>query len=296
MTEPHFVHPLEEVAETWPEELDHISASSVKMAVRCPEQWRQRYIKGRRLPPAANLLLGRADHSAIEFSMIQKVTSHVDLPIQDVQEKFLADLDTEIDKEGGLSELEITGKDKKPLTTIGAKKKELGVLKKDGHALVGQYHKLVSPVLQPLMVEQPIVLKPKRLPVKVEGYIDLIVEDGVTGSRIIDRKRANSLRTQPEWNIQAEVYQMAYPVPHDWHLSVTTKGGYIALPGDAERLTQAPPPSWKCELTLTHICAEIGHYYSRYGPDEPWPAKGRLHPWACNYCGFREGCWGWQET
>ena len=42
---------LEDLAYDFPPALQHLSASSLKMAVRCEEQWRQRYILGRREVP-----------------------------------------------------------------------------------------------------------------------------------------------------------------------------------------------------------------------------------------------------
>ncbi len=41
---------------------------------------------------------------------------------------------------------------------------------------------------------------------------------------------------------------------------------------------------------------KIGFLYQRYGPDEPWPATGKAHTWACGYCGFKPDCWGWATT
>ena len=123
--------PLEELATDWPPELDHISASSVKMAARCPEQWRQRYVLGRKTPPAAALVLGRADHAAVEHSMVQKQTSFVDLPVTEVKDKFIAVVDDEIDRDGGYAELEVRD-GKEQIRAIAKKKRVVGEMKRAG--------------------------------------------------------------------------------------------------------------------------------------------------------------------
>ena len=105
------LHPLLDSPEAWPHDLDHFSASSVKMLVRCPEQWRQRYVLGKRYPPAINLLTGRADHSAIEASMVDKINTTKDWPVKEVRDRFADVLKEEIEKEGGIVAAMICGSD-----------------------------------------------------------------------------------------------------------------------------------------------------------------------------------------
>ena len=62
-----------EVSE-WPmAELPHISATSLRMFKRCPEQYRRRYLLGEKVPPAANMIWGSADHAAIGYNLAQKI-------------------------------------------------------------------------------------------------------------------------------------------------------------------------------------------------------------------------------
>lgn len=313
MTPDFIPRSLEELALEWPPELDHISASSVKMMVRCPEQWRQRYVLGKKIPPAAALIYGRADHAAIELSMQQKIHSYVDLPVGDVKEKFIAVVDEEIEREGGYAELDV--RDGKEVVKAIPKKKQLvGEAKRLGQNLVAQYQQQVSPDVQPLEVEKAIEIH-TRLPVKITGYIDLIADcppgglargetaDGAglkgnslaASSRIIDRKRVSRYGVQAEWRLAADVYQLAYPVPHEWHLSNTSSGGRVHTPDTPDsELVQPVPNQERALLFLEQTIAQVGFLYRRYGPDHPWPTQGKLHPFACSYCGFRPGCWGWQ--
>jgi CRISPR/Cas system-associated exonuclease Cas4 (RecB family) len=276
------------MATDWPKDLDHFSASSLKMAVRCPEQWRQRYVKGRKYPPSLSMLGGRANHSAIEASMTQKIESHVDLPTPDVKGLFVQHLEEAVDESGGLGELEEKAGVKPSVT-------EYDDLRRDGQGLVGLYHTQVSPVVQPVAVEKKFELQPPTLPVQVIGYIDLVADVG--GEKImIDRKTGTRSRKkpEPEWVIQAEVYQLAEPIPHAWHVSVTTKTPQLNLPSEGNELLLPVVNERRGMKMLEQVAAEIGFYYMKYGPDEGWPAKGKLHPWACNYCGYRSDCWGWK--
>lgn len=284
---------LAELAEEWPKELDHISATSVKMIARCPEQWRQRYMLGRKSAPAAALIAGRADHAAIEKSMRQKITSHVDLPVPDVMGEFINVFEEEV-KAVDIKEMEVKAGNSL-LTDRRSKIKMLDKMKVSGAELVGSYHTAVSPGIQPIAVEEEFTITPPNLPVKVVGYIDLVAQAaGARTVHMIDRKRSARWRKkpEPEWLIQAEVYQLFRPIPHAWHISVLT--GMIALPGPDNQLLYPPRPREISERQLEHLAAEVGFLYMRYGPDEPWPTRGKLHPWACGYCGYRPDCWGWK--
>lgn len=284
MSDPFIPRSIEDLAVSWPKELDHFSASSAKMAVRCPEQWRQRYVRGIKTPPALAMVLGRADHAAIEQSMRDKITSWEDWPVKDVVDYFHTALDEDIERNGGLEEIEVPDADGK-----AAKVKVLDKERFVRSKIVEVYHRDTSPTVQPVAVEEEFAIQVPELPVHVIGYLDLVVVDadlGGNGEYIVDRKYGKRLRSkvEPEWGIQAEIYQLHRPVDHVWHLSA---------PGGQGQLRQACPSRERSERMLQHIVGTIGFYYQKYGPDEPWPTTGKLHPWACGYCGYRETCWGW---
>jgi len=281
---------LEELALDWPPELDHISASSLKMATRCAEQWRQRYVLNKRMPPSPSLINGRANHAAIEYSMQQKIQTHVDLPVGDVMEYFANNFQEEIDLEGGISELDI--RDGSTLVRDPTEARRLvDSARTNGIGLVGHYHRLISPTVQPIAVERPFELKPENLPVKVIGRIDLVGTDpGMEDPPVmIDRKTTGRSKSkpEPEWVMQAKIYQLAEPVEHFWHVS--------SHPLRIQTDFHIPLLNRRiAEQTLEHVVGKIGYYMRRYGPDQEWPADGQLHPWACGYCGFRKDCWAWE--
>jgi hypothetical protein len=282
---------LEELALEWPPDLDHISASSLKMATRCPEQWRQRYVLGKRMAPSPELINGRANHAAIEYSMEQKIVTHQDLPTGDVLEFFDHKFKEEVEAEGGIGELEV--RDGKTLVTDRSEAVRLvNRIRSNGTGLVGQYHQTISPSVQPVAVEREFELRPGNLPVRVIGRIDLLATDpGMAAApELIDRKttRQKKYRPEPEWVMQGQIYQLAEPYAHRWHVSsnpMTIQTEFVLPLGSRNR----------AEKALEHICGKVGYYMRRYGPSEEWPADGTLHPWACNYCGFRPDCWAWAD-
>lgn len=282
---------MEDLLAEWPPELDHFSASSAKMAVRCAEQWRQRYVLGIKKPPSLKMIAGGADHKAIEKSMVQKIESHVDLPVAEVRDAYVAEVERRVDESGGIGELEW----RDDVNTDTARVREYDAVRTDGQGVVSLYHNTVSPFLQPLTVEEKFEVDVPGVPVKMIGYIDLIADPVIGATMMIDRKRVTkrSYNLQAEWTIQAEVYQLVRPIPMDFHLSVTTKNPSILTGMDDNRLQLQVPSRARTERLVQQIVAGIGFNYMKYGPYEPWPANGRLHTWACNYCGYRDGCWAW---
>lgn len=294
---------LEDLAHTFPPELAHISATSLKMAVRCEEQWRQRYILGKKIPPNLNLIGGSADHAAIEHSMVQKIVSGEDLPVGEVRDTFVNHIEERIEQAGGVGELEFRGDE-----TPQAKQRAVDDLRTHGQQVVAAYHTQVSPTLQPITVEEKFSLQVPGVPVEVIGYTDLVAldaqaqiqighEDTIGQARIIDRKRSGRAKTkpEPEWLLQADIYQLAVPLPHDWHISVTTKTPKVQLPSDNALLSHAVAPRERTEKTMQMLVKKLGWLYQTFGPDDPWPAGGKLHPWSCSFCGYRPDCWAWAE-
>jgi hypothetical protein len=291
---------LAELAADWPPELDHISASSVKMIARCPEQWRRRYVLGQKTAPAAALIAGTADHAAIEKSMRQKITTHIDLPADEVVDEFFDRFESEVEFAGGWKEVEVKSRGELVKGKV-AKTKVLDSLKVEGGKLVEAYHLDISPKVQPIAVEEEFSFTAPNLPVRVDGRIDLIATKEESKEYLIDRKRSGRMkyRPDPEWIIQAEVYQLVKHVPHAWHISVPGGGGPqgsggLLYEGNAPELIMSPRNRKIAETQLEHLAGEIGYFFMRYGPDNPWPARGKMHVWACSYCGFRPDCWAWR--
>lgn len=132
---------------------DLLSASSVTTFLRCGRQWYFAYVAGIRLPPTLKQARGVAVHKAVEINMAQKVSSTVDLPVEDVIDAY----DTAW-RENGQDGF-----------AADATLKE-GEVKDKGQELIVLYHTTVAPKIQPIWVEQSVQFKINGIP--FSGQID----------------------------------------------------------------------------------------------------------------------------
>lgn len=258
---------------------DHLSASSLSMYSRCPEQWRKVYVLGERQRPGAALVWGGADHYAHEQNFRQKIDSHEDIPVAEVEIAFAEGFDRKVEQEGGETEIEWGGD--KP-----------GDVKDKGVALVAAYHKFASPGIQPVHVERPISLDLPGVPVPIIGRPDVETADSV-----VERKTSAARKRSPEpqWRLQGAVYGIATGMPVDWHVCTKTKVPGVYTPSDDAglRLTVSP---LLAEATIRRVrltVASIVTNLATLGPDTPWGSGAPDYGWACDYCGFRPSCAHW---
>lgn len=266
------------------EHVDHWSPSSLAMLRRCPRQFQERYLKGRKERPAESPLIGTAVHAGLERNFRQKVESHVDIPTVEL----IGWYDDAGFEETLESEQEKTGYEVRWDTDPESAQVR-------GRRMLGEYQNVVAPRIQPLSVEGSVSVD-FGLAVPVIGRYDLLREQST-----IDWKTGKAKATTPKesWRIQAAVYEEATGRPIEFHsISATAKGTVsIVTPLESERLLVAPSVSERAEMrrTLAAVSAEACLYMELLGPDEPWPTHGRFHTWACDYCGFRNDCPAWSE-
>ncbi len=274
---------------------EYVSASSLKMYVRCPEQWRRRYVLNQKAPPNSNMLWGGADHRAVGANYEQKIESEKDLPVKEVQERFAAELDEGIAQAD--DEIEWAGKDLDGKTPAQAR----DFILDRGANLVGMYQEQVAPVTFPLTVEKEFLLPVDGLGVPVKGYVDLTAERRVSvpfqaethsheGSFVVERKTKGSNQPPaPDDRFQARVYELATGLPVEFQVSVKTAQPRVTI--------HEPLPLSSVKSTtesLRRMVLGIAHCYTVYGEEQPWPDHGRLHTFACSFCGFRETCPWWE--
>ncbi len=285
---------------------EYVSASSLKMYVRCPEQWRRRYVLGHKAPPNSNMLWGGADHKAIEFSYKQKLTTEKDLPVEEVKERFVHELETRIDEEGGAGEVEWSGRDLEGKTPEQA----TTFVKNRGANLVAAYQEQVAPITFPLTVEQEFLLPIDGLSIPIKGYVDLTAhrsrpEDPLFTAPhapyqsprfAVERKtKATNQPPAPDDRFQAHLYEYATGLPVEFQVSVKS-----AQPKVTIHEPQPLEPRERTAASLKRLVLGIATCFSLYGEEQPWPDHGRLHMFACGtaekpQCGFRSSCPYWHE-
>ena len=167
------------------------------MYARCPEQYRRRYVEGQRIPPGIALLRGSAVHTAAEQNNGQKVNSHEDLPVVDLQDIAAEAYDIRVQEEGVYLQ-----PDEKSRA-----KDALGEGKDAAVGLAGYYGEALAPQIQPVEVEQ-------RFTIELPGLCDLMgVIDVVDTERVIrDMKTSGKRKAQrdADTNTGLTVYGLAY--------------------------------------------------------------------------------------
>ena len=185
-------------------EIDHLSASSINMYLRCPMQFYFRYILGLKIPTAAMLIMGSSYHKALEVNFKQKIKTFKDMPVEDLQDVYRTDFAYRQKNE------DIDWKKEKPEEMIDT-----------GTQLVKLYHDKKAPLIQPVDVEKWITMPIKN--VSIKGRIDLI-----TKNSIIDHKTSSRKKTLDPTDIQASIYSIAMPnLKFIYQVAVKTKTPYI---------------------------------------------------------------------
>jgi CRISPR/Cas system-associated exonuclease Cas4 (RecB family) len=147
-----------------------LSASSISTFMRCEQQWYYAYVEKIRRPPSVRQAIGLAGHAGIAHNMTQKIMSFEDEPLDVVLDVFNDEYDDmALD---GLEETE---------TENTAKGKESGL------KTLRIAHLEVAPLIQPVMVEQPIQFDVDGVP--YSGYIDLVDDKRrVRDSKFVGKK------------------------------------------------------------------------------------------------------------
>lgn len=283
----------------WPERIRHLSATSIGMFRRCPEQFRHRYILGEKERPGEGLVIGSAFHEGLEYNYAQKIASHEDRPTAEVVE-YLQDVGVPkvLEEQGGADEISWDSNDAV---------KGVEVLRRDSERILIRYHEDVVPRMQPIALEEEFYLRDPRLIVPILGYVDVrtgfeVEMDTVTQwipDRIIDTKtgKQSVSKLKPSWQLQATLYGAMTGLPVEYH-SISRAATPKITTGLQSPEMVFSPDEVKTENvinTASQIGMMIAWMYSTYGPDEVWPTMGRFADWSmsfspCGNCGWRKVC------
>lgn len=142
-----------------------LSATQIGMWLRCPRQYYFRYIEGLKIPPSGVMKQSSVFHLAAEKNYIQKVSSRVDLPTDELTDYYADQFDVEFQRE----EVKLNAGE----TT--------GALKDQGIDIVKTYAAGIAPHVQPVEVESKFEITIGRgdEQVLLKGVIDVVDERGV---------------------------------------------------------------------------------------------------------------------
>jgi len=270
----------------WPSGLpDHLSPSQLSMARRCPHQYKRRYLDGVKERPAEAPVIGSAVHAGVERNFRQKIESHEDLPTAALLDWY---------SDEGFAETLADQQERSGYEVYWDTDVERA--KTRGRVMLGEYHNLVSPRIQPSGVEGSFSID-LGAPVPIVGRYD-VLRDGAPTIDIKTGKRANR-KPKESWRIQGVVYREATGQGVEFHSLTATDNNTVTIvtPLESEELLVNPTEAERVVLrqNVRTIAAEILLYWELLGPDQPWPTYGRFHDWACGYCGYRPNCPAWEN-
>jgi hypothetical protein len=156
-------------------------------------------------------------------------------------------------------------------------------------AHVYHYYEKVGKYLDVKTTEDELLLD-IGLDIPLLGYIDIVCDP----SPVIDVKTTGYLnrnvKLNKEWQLQANIYQLKYPVPVEFHILTRAKSDPLIVPDGPDNKFYIPPVN-RGEL-ITWIKQEYSlmrYYYETWGEDTLWPGN-RTHEWAFKYCGVEQCC------
>lgn len=255
-------------------ESPHYSYSQFSMYLRCGEQYYQRYIENRIIPPSIALFKGKSLHNGIELNNKQKIKTKIDLHKKIITDYTINSLEEKLKTE----ELFLTQEEK----SIG-KNKIIGKAKDRLVVMSELYTNYMAPMVQPRMAEQQIAIElPETMP--IIGYIDCVDEYG----NIRDAKLTGKTKNQSEANrsLQLTIYTMGYEAltgrkPNNVCLDVLV---------DKKNPEYKPLVSKRTEndvekaLRIIHACIE--------GIEKDIFLPAQEGSWACSpkFCGYYSSC------
>jgi PD-(D/E)XK nuclease superfamily len=265
--------------------LNHLSASSIGMLMRCPRQFQHRYLRGEKERPGESLVIGGSFHNTLEWNYLTKIQSHVDQPIEDALQYFYdVAMPKAIEENGGADNIKW---DDKPEAAVS-----------DAERITAAYYRHVVPRIQPTATEQKFTIEVPGVEVPVIGYIDVQEED-----RVLDTKTGKqaSRKVKPSWMLQGRTYSFAVQKPTEFHSVSRAKTPTIVTALESsDMIVPVPTETQMGEFThLVNVAADlIRHFLDTYGVDDEWPTWGAIPDWSrnvlpCDMCGWRQGCPAW---
>lgn len=167
----------------------YVSPSQLNMYLRCPAQYKYRYIDNIILPPRSAITKGRAVHKGQEHNYRQKVETFQDLKLSEIQEVAAAEFETFAEE------------------TEWEKDEDPGKAKDEAISLTTLYHTEVSPQVQPVLVEEAVSV-PLDSGYSIYGFIDVLDNQGYIRDTKTTAKTPSA--SEADKSLQLTAYSLAY--------------------------------------------------------------------------------------
>jgi hypothetical protein len=240
--------------------VDHLSASSITKFLRCPRAWQEGYVYKAVSPSNSSLVIGSAVHLGI--SRVLRGEPAGDYFQDEVAEAY--------ENYG-----DINWKDSIDVSENIAKK------------MLYDYERF-GKHLRVMDTEKEISIEIPGVPIPIVGFVDIVCED-----RLIDIKTTGyfnrKVELNPEWKLQANVYQLYEEKPCEFHVLTRSKTAPVVVPTTIDsQLYVHPPQRRETETYIRQVYDVMKFYVDRFGEDE-WPGNV-THPWSHKYCPLGDLC------
>lgn len=241
--------------------LEHLSASSISLFLRCPRQWQEVYIRGIRGSSSSSLVIGSAVHLGLSRILKGEEPGH-----------FFEEAMVAADEENG----EIIWKDSPGASKTWAEK------------MLYQYYEKVGKYLDVVSTEQEILVEIPGIDIPLLGYVDIETSRG-----IIDVKTTGYVSRKPElnpeWKLQMHIYQLEYPDPGEFHVVTRSSTNPVVVPDSPSHPFYIASPGKDYLDFVKKVYKEMVFFYEEFGEKENW--RGNVtHPWAGKYCPLGAEC------
>src|SRR6266576_737638 len=221
--------------------LEHLSASSISLFLRCPRQWQEAYIRGVRGSSSSSLVIGSAVH--LGLSRILKGEE----PGNFFDEAHLRAIDESGDN--------IIWKDTPQSSKKWAEK------------MLYVYYERVGKYLDVKDTEVEMLFEIPGADIPLLGYIDIETNRGM-----IDVKTTGYVNRKPtlqnSWKLQMNIYQLQDPFPGEFHVITRSSTVPVVVPDSPEHPFYVETPNTSEILTYVgQIYSVMQHYYEKWGEE-----------------------------
>lgn len=263
--------------------LQAINYSGIDQYLRCPEQFRLRYIEGKKQPPAVALFEGTSHHKAAEEDNKSKITTGKQLSSSKMMEIFYETWKTELaraEKDAEEQKVKIEWEDDTAEKVV-----------KRGKILQADYANNYSKAIDPETAEESFLrdVDVRGNKFRIMGQIDVTTKAKV----VWDYKTAARPKTDKDLELSLQLST------YSW-IKQYTRVGYVAFVKAAQPYVQLMAPvevkpgrwMWALEVISSVVDGIRRGSFPKTNPSLFPP------PWWCSerHCGFWAGCRGKYES
>lgn len=176
--------------------VEHLSLSSLRQFMMCPEKWRRRYIDKEVEPASGKMVLGSAAGAALAQHYGTQIETGHGLSTEELLDEFCDEYEDRTTRE----EVIFTGDTP-------------GRLKDSGAIALAVYHRLIAPEIMPVSVEREFTLSWPGVEWVLTGFIDLEDDEGLVRDYKMTGKRLT--QKDADADLQPTVYLAARRAEQD---------------------------------------------------------------------------------